>query len=569
MAIPQNTLKKLLVESSLIEEAEFSTLEQEAKRTGVSIDRLLISQGRLTQQYLSELVSKFLNIPIVDFQVTPIQPEALHLLPESAARQRNSIVFDHDAKKGTFQVAMADPTDVDTINFLREYLKGEIEPYIASAQTLRLGYQVYKRKAAKDFEHLLEEKVQQLVVTLQEVSGMNILESVPLTQLFDNIIDYGATLNASDIYFQPEEDKLIIRFRVDGLLRDVTSIDKRVNEGLVARAKILSGLRIDEHMRPQDGRFKFKSSSYDVDIRTAVIPTFYGEKITLRLLPAGKELISFEELGVDHENTGKKLLQEIHKPYGMILSSGPTGSGKTTTIYAILNILNRPEVHITTIEDPVEYVVPRVSQTQVNPAAGITFATGLRSFLRHSPDIMVVGEIRDAETAEIAIHAALTGHLLISTIHTNNAVGAIPRLIDLGVPAFFVSATLNAVIAQRLVRRICQQCIASHELSHAEEKTIQQEMQRHGRKRDVTRILYKGKGCSACGKTGYSGRIGLFELFVIDEKVRNIITSQQVTTDALLEVALAQGMKTMFEDGLEKAEHGLTTLEEIFRAIRE
>ncbi|OHB20278.1 MAG: hypothetical protein A3J67_03340 [Parcubacteria group bacterium RIFCSPHIGHO2_02_FULL_48_10b] len=568
MPLPPNTLKKLLIESSLIAEDEFPALEAEAKRVGVSIDRFLISQGRLTTNYLNQLVSKFLNIPVIDFRVEPLNIDIVELLPESVARQREVIVFGKDPQKNVFKIAMTDPTNLDTTNFLAEYLKGNIQPYIASPETLRFAYQIYKKKASEQFEQLISSRVTELIGSLKEVSGAAILESVPLVQLFDTILDYGSTLNASDIYFQPQEESLAVRFRIDGLLKDVISIDRKLNDGLVARTKILSGLRIDEHLKPQDGRFKFRSSDTEIDIRTAIMPTFYGEKVTLRLLAGAKEFVSFEELGIGKE-TADKLRKEITKPYGMILSSGPTGSGKTTTIYAILTLLNRPEVHITTIEDPIEYLIPRVSQTQINPTAGITFASGLRALLRHSPDIMVVGEIRDNETAEIAAHAALTGHLLISSIHTNDAPTAIPRLIELGVPPFFISGTVNAVIAQRLLRRICRQCINSQELLPAARETINQELAKRGKKREMAKIAYRGKGCRVCGMTGYSGRIGIFEVFVIDENVRSIINSGAVTSDNLKKAADDQRMTTMFEDGLSKIEQGDTTVEELFRAIRE
>jgi type IV pilus assembly protein PilB len=568
MPLPQKTLEKLLLESGAIEKEEVAELEEESERTGTSIDRLLISRGRLTSTFVAQAIGKFLNIEVFDFRGNGVDPEAMKLLPEAVAREHDAIVFAKDDKKHVFKVALADPTNIEAINFLSEYLKGEIQPYIATQEMLRFAFQIYTRKASEDFESDITAKVGELVQTIAGSHDVNLLESVPLTQLFDTVINYASTLGASDMYFQAEEEGLVIRFRVDGILRDIIKVDKRLVEGIVARTKILSGLRIDEHMKPQDGRFKFRSGHADIDIRTAIMPTFYGEKITLRLLSSSSQFISFDELGLDAANTAR-LSGEIKKPYGMILASGPTGSGKTTTIYSILNALNTPEVHITTIEDPIEYVMPRVSQTQVNMAAGITFASGLRALLRHSPDIIVVGEIRDTETAEIAVHASLTGHLLVSTIHTNDAPGAIPRLIELGVPAFFVASTLNAVVAQRLVRRICQQCIQSVELTPAMMKSLNDELERRGKKRTVSKAGYRGKGCALCSQTGYSGRIGIFEIFIVDQNVRNVINSAQITLDNLKKAADTQGMVSMFEDGLRKVEHGLTTVEEIFRAIRE
>lgn len=568
MPLPNETIKKLLLKSNTLTEEEFGAVERESQRTGVPIIRLLISGNRLTQSYLNELIGNFLNIPIFDFKASQLKPETIEVLPETIARRRQVIVFEKNPKKNVFKVAMADVTDIENINFLKEYLKGEIEPYIASLGDLKLGFRLYKKKLAKEFEIMISERVKELGASLKQGGGANILESVPLVQLFDTIIDYAAILDASDIYFQPEEDFLKIRFRVDGLLKDIISIDKSINDGVVARAKTLSSLRIDEHLKPQDGRFRFRSSDIDLDIRTAIMPTFFGEKISLRLLGANQNFISFEELGMS-QNTIEILIKAVKKPYGMVLSSGPTGSGKTTTIYGILNILNKPEVHITTIEDPVEYIVQNVSQTQVNSQAGIDFASGLRALLRHSPDIIFIGEIRDTDTAAISVNAALTGHLLISTIHTNDAPGAVMRLMNLNVPPFLIGSTVNAVLAQRLVRKICVNCIESYSPSASIKKQIEDEATKKNEKARVPSILYRGKGCSTCGNTGYEGRIGIFEIFTIDENAKAIINSQNLNSEMLKKTAKEQKMTSMFEDGINKAEVGVTTIEEVMRVISE
>lgn len=568
MPLPNETIKELLLKSRTLNEEEFDSVERESQRTGVPIIRLLIANGRLTQQYLNELISGFLNIPIFDFKASQPKPETIEILPESVARRRQVLVFEKNPEKNIFKVAMADATDIENINFLKEFLKGEIEPYIASLIDLKLGFRLYKKKTAKEFETIISERVKELGASLKQGGEGNILESVPLVQLFDSIIDYAAILDASDIYFQPEEDILKIRFRVDGLLKDIISIDKSINDGVVARAKTLSGLRIDEHLKPQDGRFRFRSSDIDLDVRTAVMPTFFGEKITLRILGAGQAFIGFEELGMS-QNIIENLIKAVKKPYGMVLSSGPTGSGKTTTIYGILNLLNKPEVHITTIEDPVEYVVQNVSQTQVNQQAGIDFASGLRALLRHSPDIIFIGEIRDTDTAAISVNSALTGHLLISTIHTNDAPGAVMRLLNLNVPPFLIGSTVNAVLAQRLVRKICVNCIESYSPPPALKKQIEDAAARKNEKARMPSILYRGKGCSTCGHTGYEGRIGIFEIFAIDENVKAIINSENLNSEILKKAAKEQNMTSMFEDGINKAEVGVTTIEEVLRVISE
>jgi type II secretory ATPase GspE/PulE/Tfp pilus assembly ATPase PilB-like protein len=339
----------------------------------------------------------------------------------------------------------------------------------------------------------------------------------------------------------------------------------------VARIKILSNLQIDEHNKPQDGRLKYKYADTIFDIRVAIMPTMYGEKVEMRLLTSSTKPMGFQELGM-LEDTIKIVENNITKTNGMILITGPTGCGKTTTLYAILNKLNRPEVNIVTIEDPIEYELKYVNQTQVNPKAGIEFATGLRAFLRQDPNIIMVGEIRDKETAEIAVHAALTGHLVLSTLHTNDSPTAIPRLIDMGIPPFLLSATLNLVIAQRLVRKICSECIESYEPPQSIYKIIDNQLKiikGEFAKPFRPKLLYHGKGCSSCNFTGYRGRLAIYESFDVDEKVRAYIQRTDFSLDGLRKIAFAEGTKTMFEDGLAKAELGQTTIEEVMRVIKE
>ncbi len=567
MALSSQTIKKILFKNNIVNEEEFSNAEKESLRTNIPVQRLLIAQGKITQQKLLELLSAFFDIPIFNQATQALKLEIIAVLPEITARQKQILVFDHDTVKNAYKVAMVDPTDIETINFLEEYLKGDIEPYITSPDTLKFGFQLYKRRSSENFEATIAEKIREVKGSLSSEQE-NILENIPLVELVDTIIGYGATLDASDVYFIPQEDSLKIRFRVDGLLHDVISVDRSINDGIVARTKTLAGLRIDEHYKPQDGRFRYKSADTDLDIRIAVMPTLFGEKTTLRLLAGGHSFLTFEELGME-PGTSEQLQKALKKPYGMLLSTGPTGSGKTTTIYSMLYLLNTPEVHIVTIEDPIEYIVPNTSQTQVNPQAGITFASGLRSFLRHSPDIIVLGEIRDKETTEISVNAALTGHLVISTLHTNDAPGAIIRLMELGVEPFLISATLNAILAQRLVRRICPNC---KEQYTAEPSVIQEVQKKLGlTQNQITfpSILYRGKGCSLCHNTGFQGRMGLFEVFFINEEVRNLIGTRGLTLDALRKAAQQQGMITLFEDGIKKVAQGVTSLEELLRVATE
>ncbi|NMA48170.1 MAG: type II/IV secretion system protein, partial [Tissierellia bacterium] len=393
----------------------------------------------------------------------------------------------------------------------------------------------------------------------------------PIVSLTDNIISYAASLNATDIHIESLGDEILIRFRVDGVLREIIRLAKEIHLAIVARIKILSNLLIDEHNKPQDGRFKYKYADTIFDIRVAIMPTLYGEKVEMRLLTGSSKPMSFQELGM-MEETVKIVENNITKTTGMILVTGPTGSGKTTTLYAILNKLNKPEVNIVTIEDPIEYELRYVNQTQINPKAGIDFANGLRAFLRQDPDVIMVGEIRDKETAEISVHASLTGHLLLSTLHTNDAVTAVPRLFDLDVPPFLVSATVNLIIAQRLVRRICRGCIESYEVPEDVIKVVNEQLQLIKGKTASpyhAKQLYRGKGCQACGGTGYSGRLAIYEILDITEQVRAYIQKSDFSLDGLKQIAFAQGTKSMFEDGLKKAELGLTTIEEVLRVIKE
>lgn len=565
MALSIEKIKDLLVQEKVIKAEEIEETEMEAKRIGVTLTRYLIAQGRLTQRKFNEIVSTFLNIPVYDIKTHPLDPAIVEILPEAIARQRQVLIVGANPEKKEYTVVMTDPTDINNINFLTEYLDATIDIYLITPEDLRFGFRIYKKKSAAEFEKLIRERVKEASNTIKETGGA-VLENIPLVQLFDTLLDYAAILEASDVFFQPEEELLKIRFRVDGLLRDIFLTDKTINDGIVARAKTLAGLRIDEHRKSQDGRFRFQSSDINLDIRVAIMPTFFGEKTTLRLLSGSQSFLTFEELGVGPK-TAEQLYKASKRPFGMLLSAGPTGSGKTTTIYSIITLLNRPEVHITSIEDPIEYLIPNVSQTQVNTQAEITFASGLRALLRHSPDIILIGEIRDPETSGIAIDAALTGHLLISTIHTNNAVSAVIRLLDLDVPAFLIASTLNGVLAQRLVRKICPNCMEPFTPTPTMLEGIEKEFEKIGKKGSAPKKMFIGKGCTVCDHTGYKGRSGIFEFFLVDEKVRNVISGANVTDSSLKEVAREEGMIFMFEDGLQKVQDGVTTLEEVFRVI--
>ncbi len=571
MKLSADVLKKLLLDSNLVTERDFASAAEESRRTGQEITDIFVSRGLVTEDYLFEIIGSYLQVPLAGLAKRVIDKKTLEILPESISRAKRVAVF--EKVDNALKVAMEDPGDLETIEFLRQKTGFAIEPHLAGAKELNLTFSLYKRDIAADFRKIIEENIRASMARRVGEDLRKAAEELPIITIVDSIIAYAASLGASDIHFEILSDALLIRFRIDGVLHEILNMPREVHAGLVARVKILSNLQIDEHSKPQDGRLKFKLENQTVDIRVAIMPTFYGEKVEMRLLAATAKPLSLADLGMA-EDTIKLVEENMVKTFGVILSTGPTGSGKTTSLYAVLNKLNRPEVNICTIEDPIEYDMRYVNQTQVNPKAGITFATGLRALLRQDPNIIMVGEIRDNETAEIAVHAALTGHLVLATLHTNDAPTAVPRLVDMGVAPFLVSATINAVIAQRLVRKICRSCIESYKIPPDMAKAVQDQLEESYLQKEkvpvkVPTLLYRGKGCKACGFSGYSGRSGIFEVFNASEKVRELISGQNFTLDALKRLVENEGMVTMFADGVRKAALGITTVEEVFRVIRE
>ena len=466
--------------------------------------------------------------------------------------------------------AMIDPSDLETQEFLAQRLQGKIKPFLASAEDLNRGFSVYGYELGQDFKKIIDDNVRASLAN-QSKDARDAAADLPIVGIVDNILSYALASRASDIHIEILEESTFIRYRIDGILYQIMDITKTVHPGIVARLKLLAGLKIDEHFAPQDGRFRYVVGNQKIDVRVSTMPTFYGEKVEMRLLESSQKPLSLEELGMAPE-LAKIVADNLKKSYGMFISCGPTGSGKTTTLYALMNMLNRPEVNVTTVEDPIEYNMRYVNQTQINPQAGVTFASGLRALLRQDPNIIMVGEIRDDETANIAVQAALTGHLLLSSLHTNDAPTAIPRFFDMKIPPFLVSSVLNLVLAQRLVRKVCQTCIYSYDTDPAVVATLETQLKENGLDKDkvhIPKTLYKGKGCSSCGMTGYRGRLGIYEAFEVDEKMKELIVAPQFDLEAVRAQARASGMKTMFEDGLRKVELALTTLEEVLRVIRE
>ncbi|KKU21748.1 MAG: Type II secretion system protein E [Candidatus Nomurabacteria bacterium GW2011_GWA1_46_11] len=566
--IPDNKLKEILLADGLVSEAVFNSAAEEASRLGNTVAETLVSRNIITDDYFRTVAARYLNVPLMELEESKIDINVLNLLPEEIAKQKRAVPFAR-GEDGSISVALEDPNNLVDLEFLERYLKGRIVPYLASENSLNIGFSLYGKTTVQNFKKVIEDNIR--LSLRSKTKGDEAAEDVPIVAIVDNVISYALSLRASDIHTEVFKDYIIIRYRVDGVLHEILRIPKEVHPAIVARVKLLSELKIDEHSKPQDGRFRYQSAGVIVDIRVSVMPTFYGEKIVMRLLRSTARPLSFRELGM-LDDTAKFLEDNIKKSYGMVLVTGPTGSGKTTTLYSVLSLLNKPEVNIVTIEDPIEYDINYVNQTQINPAAGITFAGGLRSFLRQDPNVMMVGEIRDAETAEIAVQAALTGHLVLSTLHTNDAPTAVPRLMDMNVPPFLVSAVLNAILAQRLVRKLHLECIESYAPDEGTISAIKAQLEELGldpKEMAIPKRLYRGGGCAADGYTGYQGRIGIFEVLNVSDGLRGIINDPGFSLDKLRHMARSEGMITMFEDGLRKAGRGMTTIDEVLRVVRE
>jgi len=567
LQIPEEKFKEILLQDNLMTAEEFDAVSAEAKRLGQRAVEVLVSKSVITEQYYNSLLAKYFNVPLAGLEGREVDASTLKLIPEDLARQKRVILFGREPD-GTLSAAMEDPSDLVVMEFLERYLKQRIKPYLAVESDLNKGFALYSQTTAVDYRKLVDEAIAESKKS--KVKGEEAAKEVPIVAVVDNILSYALALRASDIHIEIFEDFILVRYRIDGVLREFFKIPKEIHPAVVARIKLLGGLKIDEHSRPQDGRLRYQVGSDLIDIRVAVMPTFYGEKVEMRLLPATTRPLSLAELGV-MPGTIEIIEENIKKSYGMVLVCGPTGSGKSTTLYSLLGILNRPEVNIVTVEDPIEYDIKFINQTQINPLSGVTFASGLRAILRQDPNIIMVGEIRDAETAEIAVQSALTGHLVLSSLHTNDAPTTIPRFIDLHVPPFLVAAVLNVILAQRLVRKICRDCIYSYSPSKELTDAVTKQVKELGITSDfkMPKFVYAGKGCPICGNSGYRGRTGIFEILNITEEVRKLIISPDFSLDNLQALAKQEGMITMFEDGLRKVERGATTIEELLRVIRE
>lgn len=560
-------LKQKLIQEGAINKEMLASLALEADRQRVDLLDLLVRENVVTKEYANDFISTALGVARAELDASKVDEATVRRVPEAIARERQAVAFRVE-ENGTIDVAMANPSDLQTINFLSQYLSAPVKAFLASPNDLSFAFSTYGRHFTEDFKKIIDEKIEASLRN-RASSAQDAAAQLPIVEVVDNLLSYALTLRTSDIHLEIMESATLVRYRIDGILNEIMTLNKAVHPALVARLKLLSGLKIDEHSKPQDGRFRYNLGSRPIDVRVSVIPTYYGEKVEMRLLEATERPLSFEELGMS-EDLRRIVIENLSKAYGMVLVTGPTGAGKTTTLYSFLNILNKPEVNVTSVEDPIEYNIPRVNQIQINPQAGITFVSGLRAILRQDPNVVMVGEIRDGETANIAVQAALTGHLIISSLHTNDAPTAIPRLVDLKTPAFLIASVLNLVLAQRLVRRICPVCVYSYPITDEVKKIISNQLEvKSGDDRRIPRVLYRGKGCEACGRSGYKGRLGIYEFLEVKDKIKDEIASPDFNLDRLRSLAKEAGMKTMFEDGLDKVQLAVTTIEEVLRVIRE
>ncbi|MBI4458175.1 type II/IV secretion system protein [Candidatus Uhrbacteria bacterium] len=568
MHLSDAELQEAITASGIVSDAEFEAARKEAARTGLGLLEALIGAGTITEEYARDYIAAYLEVPTINLEKVDIDQKALELVPESFAKSRQMLLFAYDEKQRVAKAGMLDPLDLATVEFLRAKLDAWIDVYMISPKSFRYGLNQYNRRIGEDFNKTIQDNIKKTLGEAGAVDALHLAESLPTVTILDSIIEHAIALNASDIHFEPFEKTLLVRYRIDGIVREIVRMPMEIGPIIVARIKVISGLQIDVHNAPQDGRFRFTFENTYVDVRVSTLPSFYGEKAEMRILQGGARPQSLGDLGLDDQDLAA-VQNAILKPHGMLLVTGPTGSGKTTTLYSILHILNRPEVSINTIEDPIENNIPGETQTHVNEKAGVTFAGGLRALVRQNPNIIMIGEIRDGETADIAVNAALTGHLVLSTLHTNDAPTAIPRLIDMGVQPFLIASTLDVAIAQRLVRKICSVCVQSFPADAMVKQQVQNQARLLGISRPRTpSLLFRGKGCKVCNHSGYRGQIGIYEVLIAGQKIRELIL-QRASTDAIKKQAIKDGMTLMFEDGLKKVERGLTTLEEVLRVTKE
>jgi len=584
MKIEQQQLKAFILDAKLVTEEQLEKAKKIAEKNNQKLGDVLISEGFISQEELIKLEAYILGIPFINLEKEKIDEEVLKIIPEPIARSHNIIAI---KKKGnTLEVAMLDPEDLRTIEFIKKTSDLKILPRLTTPGSIKNALLQYQKTLEAEFGDMIKKETTEIKTMKESDEPLEgeqeelkkMAEEMPIVRIVDTLLKHAILERASDIHIEPTKKDVVVRYRIDGVLHDAMTLPRQASSAIVARIKVLSNLKLDEHRLPQDGRFRVETEDYKYSIRVSVLPVFDGEKIVMRLLPETNKAFTLEQLGL--RDDALEIIQDnLKKPVGMILITGPTGSGKTTTLYSMMEILNTLGVNISTIEDPVEYRMPRINQTQVNPKIGLTFASGLRSLVRQDPNIIMVGEIRDNETVSLAINAALTGHLVLSTLHTTSAAGAIPRLIDMQAEPFLISSTLNVVAAQRLVRKLYE---------GKEKYTLKESVIKDFKKYcDLDKILeilkeeklikpkqtlkdiefFKPKPSKDCLE-GYRGRIGIYEVLSVTEAIKELII-KKADADQIQAQAQKEGMRTMIEDGFIKAVQGITSIEEVLRVIAE
>lgn len=623
MRLNDKTVENLVKDT--VDQNKLQDLKEEAQNHERPLQDLLVERKEISEKDLTKLYAESIGTEFVELSGQKVDTELLNRIPEHIARQYKAVLFEIDENNNHAKVAMADPGDLPAVDSLEKLLGADIDIYIATDEDISKVLDQYKGNLDSEITKVVPE-TSSSEKTEEEVGEEEISEDSPVAKTVNLLIEYAVKENASDIHIEPRESLVQVRYRIDGVLQEANTLPKNLMSALVSRIKIMADLKIDEHRKSQDGRFKIQSPKGTIALRVSVLPVMDGEKIVMRLLDESARALTLQELGFN-ATALERMKRAMQQSNGMILVTGPTGAGKSTTLYSVLSALNSPEVNISTVEDPVEYRMSGVNQTQVNPRAGMTFATGLRALLRQDPNIIMVGEIRDGETANLAIQAALTGHLVLSTLHTNNAATTLPRLLDMGAEPFLISSTVRVVVGQRLVRQLCRECRQSYQPSGEELQQIKDNFQveralsninenlkkfhdelkkKNQQKKDEQKTqedqneggnqsessngqtaeepkellppkefdadnftVYKpGEGCDTCGGKGYSGRIGIYEVLEVDETISKMIV-ESATSDDIQTAAIDNGLITMQLDGFMKCLKGDTSLEEVLRVTRE
>lgn len=593
MRILDDNLVKLLIRNGVATEEQLVLLKEEAARSSRPLQEIVVEAKLISEADLTKQFAEYADLPYVEIDPRDIPTEVLNRIPERIARQYNAVIFKID-DDGLIHLAMDDPDDIQATNFIEKEIGENVRIYIAPHENILQCLENYRGDVNEELNQVIDIQREDNGIA-QQVSEADVAEDSPIAQTVNLLLEYAIRSQASDIHIEPRESFVQIRYRIDGVLKEVNQLPRNVLGALVSRIKILSNLKIDERRVPQDGRFKIKVAGKQYALRVSTLPIADGEKVVMRILDESNQAVTLQQLGYWGHSLDV-ITEAITEPNGMVLITGPTGSGKSTSLFSVLTMLNKPDVNISTIEDPVEYKIPGVNQTQTNSKAGMTFANGLRALLRQDPNIIMVGEIRDGETANLGVQAALTGHLVFSTLHTNNAATCLPRLLDMGIEPFLIASTVKAVVGQRLVRRLCMTCRQQYtpEQSEVDEivqlfnlpadknfdyihglemKAQQQQVGGNtpaGTTEATITSLWRAnpEGCDECSHTGYKGRIGIYEVLGITAPIQKMITSA-ATSEQIQIQAIAEGMTTMQTDGLVKMLRGNTTLDEVLRVTRE